>query len=64
MRGPARVGDREHSSSTSSMDGVPFTISEKFACTATNYEYSFRTEHSAAARLPPSPTRSQPCSES
>ncbi|XP_048875906.1 multivesicular body subunit 12Ba isoform X1 [Brienomyrus brachyistius] len=28
------------------------------------YEYSFRTEHSAAARLPPSPTRSQLSSES
>ncbi|KAL4609370.1 multivesicular body subunit 12B [Arapaima gigas] len=28
------------------------------------YEYSFRTEHSAAARLPPSPTRSPLSSES
>ncbi|KAI1900631.1 hypothetical protein AGOR_G00051910 [Albula goreensis] len=80
--------DFEHQNSNlyaiSAMDGVPFTISEKFACAATNmqqvdlmgitiksladiekeYEYSFRTEHSAAARLPPSPTRSQPCSES
>ncbi|KAJ8413785.1 hypothetical protein AAFF_G00063830 [Aldrovandia affinis] len=80
--------DFEHQNSNlyaiSAMDGVPFTISEKFACAATNmeqvdlmgitikslaeiekeYEYSFRTEHSAAARLPPSPTRSQPTSES
>lgn len=27
------------------------------------YEYSFRTEHSAAARLPPSPTRTSLGSE-
>lgn len=75
--------DLEHQSSNfyaiSAMDGVPFVISEKFACaTGTmqqvdllgitikslaeiekEYDYSFRTEHSAAARLPPSPTRCQ-----
>lgn len=27
------------------------------------YDYSFRTEHSAAARLPPSPTRTSLSSE-
>ncbi|XP_043914159.1 multivesicular body subunit 12B isoform X1 [Protopterus annectens] len=75
--------DLEHQNSNfyaiSAMDGVPFVISEKFACaTGTmqqvdllgitikslaeiekEYDYSFRTEHSAAARLPPSPTRCQ-----
>ncbi|XP_035235476.1 multivesicular body subunit 12B-like isoform X1 [Anguilla rostrata] len=80
--------DFEHQNSNlyaiSAMDGVPFTISEKFAWASANmdqvdlmgitikslaeiekeYEYSFRTEHSAAARLPPSPTRSPPSSES
>ncbi|KAM6985571.1 multivesicular body subunit 12Ba [Aplochiton taeniatus] len=73
--------DYEHQNSNlyaiSAMDGVPFVISEKFACASSDlqqvdlmgitikslaeiekeYEYSFRTEHSAAARLPPSPTR-------
>uniref|UniRef100_A0A3Q3XFR1 Multivesicular body subunit 12Bb n=1 Tax=Mola mola TaxID=94237 RepID=A0A3Q3XFR1_MOLML len=73
--------DYEHQNSNlyaiSAMDGVPFMISEKFACAASDlqqvdligitikslaeiekeYDYSFRTEHSAAARLPPSPTR-------
>ncbi|XP_072529829.1 multivesicular body subunit 12Ba isoform X1 [Salminus brasiliensis] len=73
--------DYEHQNSNlyaiSAMDGVPFMISEKFACASSDlqqvdlmgirikslaeiekeYEYSFRTEHSAAARLPPSPTR-------
>ncbi|XP_071008089.1 multivesicular body subunit 12Ba isoform X1 [Oncorhynchus clarkii lewisi] len=73
--------DVEHQNSNlyaiSAMDGVPFMISEKFACASNDlqqvdlmgitikslteiekeYEYSFRTEHSAAARLPPSPTR-------
>ncbi|KAJ8346381.1 hypothetical protein SKAU_G00277820 [Synaphobranchus kaupii] len=67
----------------SAMDGVPFIISEKFACASSDlqqadlmgitiktlaeiekeYEYSFRTEYSAAARLPPSPTRTQLSSE-
>ncbi|XP_066569247.1 multivesicular body subunit 12B isoform X1 [Amia ocellicauda] len=80
--------DYEHQNSSlyaiSAMDGVPFMISEKFACAANDmqqvdlmgitiksladiekeYEYSFRTEHSAAARLPPSPTRSQLSPES
>lgn len=80
--------DFEHQNSNlyaiSAMDGVPFTISDKFAWASANmeqvdlmgitiksladiekeYEYSFRTEHSAAARLPPSPTRSQPSTES
>ncbi|KAJ8263364.1 hypothetical protein COCON_G00158210 [Conger conger] len=79
--------DFEHQNSNlyaiSAMDGVPFTVSEKFAWASDmqqvdlmgitikslaeiekEYEYSFRTEHSAAARLPPSPTRSQPSSES
>ncbi|XP_073495874.1 multivesicular body subunit 12B isoform X1 [Phyllobates terribilis] len=69
-----------------SMDGVPFMISEKFACASEakevslfqmqqvdllgitikslaeiekEYDYSFRTEQSAAARLPPSPARCQ-----
>ncbi|MFT7817570.1 multivesicular body subunit 12B [Arapaima gigas] len=80
--------DHEHQNSNlyaiSAMDGVPFMISERFACAAGNlqqvdlmgitiksladiekeYEYSFRTEHSAAARLPPSPTRSPLSSES
>ncbi|XP_029468082.1 multivesicular body subunit 12B isoform X1 [Rhinatrema bivittatum] len=75
--------DFEHQHSNlytiSAMDGVPFMISEKFACAAEamqeadllgitiksmaeiekEYEYSFRTEQSAAARLPPSPTRCQ-----
>ncbi|KAB5522549.1 hypothetical protein PHYPO_G00160850 [Pangasianodon hypophthalmus] len=79
--------DYEHQSSTlyaiSAMDGVPFVISEKFACASSDlqqvdlmgirikslaeiekeYEYSFRTEHSAAARLPPSPTRTSLGSE-
>lgn len=65
------------------MDGVPFMISEKFACASSDlqqvdlmgitikslaeiekeYDYSFRTEHSAAARLPPSPTRTSLSSE-
>uniref|UniRef100_A0A3B5MCA0 Multivesicular body subunit 12Bb n=1 Tax=Xiphophorus couchianus TaxID=32473 RepID=A0A3B5MCA0_9TELE len=69
--------------SLSAMDGVPFMISEKFACTSPElqqvdlmgitikslaeiekeYDYSFRTEHSAAARLPPSPTRTSLSSE-
>ncbi|XP_061703709.1 multivesicular body subunit 12Ba isoform X3 [Syngnathoides biaculeatus] len=72
--------DYEHQNSNfyaiSAMDGVPFMISEKFACASSElqqvdligitiktlaeiekeYDYSFRTEHSAAARLPPSPT--------
>ncbi|KAK9392334.1 multivesicular body subunit 12B [Crotalus adamanteus] len=63
----------------SAMEGVPFMISEKFACASEGmqpvdllgitikslaeiekeYDYSFRTEQSAAARLPPSPTRCQ-----
>ncbi|XP_040298609.1 multivesicular body subunit 12B isoform X1 [Bufo gargarizans] len=70
----------------SAMDGVPFMISEKFACASEakevslfqmqqvdllgitikslaeiekEYDYSFRTEQSAAARLPPSPARCQ-----
>ncbi|KAG7314617.1 hypothetical protein KOW79_021920 [Hemibagrus wyckioides] len=79
--------DYEHQSSNlyaiSAMDGVPFVISEKFACASSDlqqidlmgirikslaeiekeYEYSFRTEHSAAARLPPSPTRTSLGSE-
>ncbi|KAM9440612.1 multivesicular body subunit 12Ba isoform 2-T3 [Clarias gariepinus] len=79
--------DYEHQSSNlyaiSAMDGVPFVISEKFACASDDlqqvdlmgirikslaeiekeYEYSFRTEHSAAARLPPSPTRTSLGSE-
>ncbi|XP_036384032.1 multivesicular body subunit 12Ba isoform X3 [Megalops cyprinoides] len=79
--------DYEHQNSNlyaiSAMDGVPFMISEKFACASSDlqqvdlmgitikslaeiekeYEYSFRTEYSAAARLPPSPTRTQLSSE-
>lgn len=79
--------DYEHQNSNlyaiSAMDGVPFMISEKFACASNDlqqvdlmgitikslaeiekeYEYSFRTEHSAAARLPPSPTRTSLGSE-
>ncbi|XP_077097909.1 multivesicular body subunit 12Ba isoform X1 [Siphateles boraxobius] len=79
--------DFEHQNSNlyaiSAMDGVPFMISEKFACASSDlhqvdlmgirikslaeiekeYEYSFRTEHSAAARLPPSPTRTSLGSE-
>ncbi|XP_056445108.1 multivesicular body subunit 12Ba isoform X1 [Gadus chalcogrammus] len=79
--------DYEHQNSNlyaiSAMDGVPFVISEKFACTSSDlqqvdlmgitikslaeiekeYDYSFRTEHSAAARLPPSPTRTPLSSE-
>ncbi|KAJ0012755.1 hypothetical protein NQD34_017089 [Periophthalmus magnuspinnatus] len=79
--------DYEHQNSNlyaiSAMDGVPFMISEKFACASTDlqqvdlmgitikslaeiekeYDYSFRTEHSAAARLPPSPTRTSLSSE-
>uniref|UniRef100_A0A8C4PAS1 Multivesicular body subunit 12B n=2 Tax=Dromaius novaehollandiae TaxID=8790 RepID=A0A8C4PAS1_DRONO len=75
--------DLEHQHSNlyaiSAMDGVPFMISEKFACAPEGmqpvdllgitiktlaeiekeYDYSFRTEQSAAARLPPSPTRCQ-----
>ncbi|XP_059571743.1 multivesicular body subunit 12B isoform X1 [Alligator mississippiensis] len=75
--------DLEHQHSNlyaiSAMDGVPFMISEKFACAPEamqqvdllgitikslaeiekEYDYSFRTEQSAAARLPPSPTRCQ-----
>ncbi|XP_069744239.1 multivesicular body subunit 12Ba isoform X1 [Narcine bancroftii] len=63
----------------SAMDGVPFTISEKFASAIETvqpddlmgitikslaeiereYDYSFRTEQSAAARLPPSPAKCQ-----
>ncbi|MGH0163145.1 UNVERIFIED_CONTAM: hypothetical protein FKN15_044210 [Acipenser sinensis] len=66
------------------MDGVPFMISEKFACASNDmqqvdlmgitikslaeieeeYDYSFRTEQSAAARLPPSPSRGQLSPES
>ncbi|XP_008170526.2 multivesicular body subunit 12B isoform X4 [Chrysemys picta bellii] len=65
--------------SNTAMDGVPFMISDKFACAPEGmqqvdllgitikslaeiekeYDYSFRTEQSAAARLPPSPTRCQ-----
>ncbi|XP_041094565.1 multivesicular body subunit 12Bb isoform X2 [Polyodon spathula] len=80
--------DCEHQSSNlyaiSAMDGVPFMISEKFACASNDmqqvdlmgitikslaeieeeYEYSFRTEQSAAARLPPSPCRGQLTPES
>ncbi|KAA8578831.1 hypothetical protein FQN60_003440 [Etheostoma spectabile] len=79
--------DYEHQNSNlyaiSAMDGVPFMISEKFACASSDlqqvdlmgitikslaeiekeYDYSFRTEHSAAARLPPSPTRTSMSSE-
>ncbi|XP_054612285.1 multivesicular body subunit 12Ba [Dunckerocampus dactyliophorus] len=79
--------DYEHQNSNlyaiSAMDGVPFMISEKFACASSElqqvdligitiktlaeiekeYDYSFRTEHSAAARLPPSPTRTSLSSE-
>ncbi|KAJ8396632.1 hypothetical protein AAFF_G00016980 [Aldrovandia affinis] len=79
--------DYEHQNSNlyaiSAMDGVPFIISERFACASNDlqqadlmgitiktlaeiekeYEYSFRTEYSAAARLPPSPTRTQLSSE-
>ncbi|KAJ8286398.1 hypothetical protein GJAV_G00038830 [Gymnothorax javanicus] len=79
--------DYEHQASNlyaiSAMDGVPFMISEKFACASNSlqeddlmgitiktlaeiekeYEYSFRTEYSAAARLPPSPARSPLSSE-
>ncbi|XP_048415102.2 multivesicular body subunit 12Ba isoform X2 [Stegostoma tigrinum] len=75
--------DFEHQTSNlyaiSAMDGVPFTISEKFSSTIEmvqpvdlmgitikslaeierEYDYSFRTEQSAAARLPPSPTKCQ-----
>ncbi|KAM7143932.1 multivesicular body subunit 12B isoform 1-T1 [Macrochelys suwanniensis] len=75
--------DFEHQHSNlyaiSAMDGVPFMISDKFACAPEGmqqvdllgitikslaeiekeYDYSFRTEQSAAARLPPSPTRCQ-----
>ncbi|NXW14014.1 MB12B protein, partial [Circaetus pectoralis] len=80
--------DLEHQHSNlyaiSAMDGVPFMISEKFACTPEGmqpvdllgitiktlaeiekeYDYSFRTEQSAAARLPPSPTRCPPVLQS
>ncbi|XP_058861325.1 multivesicular body subunit 12B-like isoform X1 [Acipenser ruthenus] len=80
--------DYEHQSSNlyaiSAMDGVPFMISEKFACASNDmqqvdlmgitikslaeieeeYDYSFRTEQSAAARLPPSPSRGQLSPES
>uniref|UniRef100_A0AAZ1WZX1 Multivesicular body subunit 12Bb n=1 Tax=Oreochromis aureus TaxID=47969 RepID=A0AAZ1WZX1_OREAU len=79
--------DYEHQNSNlyaiTAMDGVPFMISEKFACASSDlqqvdlmgitikslaeiekeYDYSFRTEHSAAARLPPSPTRTSLSSE-
>uniref|UniRef100_A0A8D0D995 Multivesicular body subunit 12Ba n=1 Tax=Sander lucioperca TaxID=283035 RepID=A0A8D0D995_SANLU len=79
--------DYEHQNSNlyaiSAMDGVPFMISDKFACASSDlqqvdlmgitikslaeiekeYDYSFRTEHSAAARLPPSPTRTSLSSE-
>ncbi|XP_038637421.1 multivesicular body subunit 12B-like isoform X1 [Scyliorhinus canicula] len=75
--------DFEHQTSNlyaiSAMDGVPFTISEKFSSAVEavqpvelmditikslaeierEYDYSFRTEQSAAARLPPSPTKFQ-----
>ncbi|XP_041050111.1 multivesicular body subunit 12Ba isoform X1 [Carcharodon carcharias] len=75
--------DFEHQTSNlyaiSAMDGVPFTISEKFSSAVEavqpvdlmgitikslaeierEYDYSFRTEQSAAARLPPSPTKCQ-----
>ncbi|XP_048469681.1 multivesicular body subunit 12B [Rhincodon typus] len=55
--------DFEHQTSNlyaiSAMDGVPFTISEKFSSAIEMYDYSFRTEQSAAARLPPSPTKCQ-----
>ncbi|KAJ3605167.1 hypothetical protein NHX12_027217 [Muraenolepis orangiensis] len=74
---------RDSTEAAISMDGVPFIISEKFACTSSDlqqvdlmgitikslaeiekeYDYSFRTEHSAAARLPPSPTRTSLSSE-
>ncbi|XP_072738909.1 multivesicular body subunit 12B isoform X3 [Ciconia boyciana] len=80
--------DLEHQHSNlyaiSAMDGVPFMISEKFACAPEGmqpvdllgitiktlaeiekeYDYSFRTEQSAAARLPPSPTRCPPVPQS
>ncbi|XP_042193275.1 multivesicular body subunit 12Ba isoform X1 [Callorhinchus milii] len=73
--------DFEHQTSNlyaiSAMDGVPFTISEKFASALDavqpidlmsitikslaeiekEYDYSFRTEQSAAAHLPPSPNK-------
>ncbi|XP_076868225.1 multivesicular body subunit 12Ba isoform X2 [Brachyhypopomus gauderio] len=75
--------ENSHTSDNATMDGVPFMISEKFACASSDlqqvdlmgirikslaeiekeYEYSFRTEHSAAARLPPSPTRASLSSE-
>ncbi|XP_075435523.1 multivesicular body subunit 12B isoform X2 [Ascaphus truei] len=73
--------ENQHSNlyAISAMDGVPFMISEKFACASEamqqmdllgipikslaeiekEYDYSFRTEQSAAARLPPSPARCQ-----
>ncbi|XP_078282119.1 multivesicular body subunit 12B-like isoform X1 [Rhinoraja longicauda] len=75
--------DFEHQTSSlyaiSAMDGVPFTVSEKFASAIETvqpdelmgitikslaeiereYDYSFRTEQSAAARLPPSPAKCQ-----
>ncbi|XP_069465491.1 multivesicular body subunit 12B isoform X2 [Ambystoma mexicanum] len=73
--------ENQHSNlyAISAMDGVPFMVSEKFACASEalqqvdllgipiksladiekEYDYSFRTEQSAAARLPPSPTRCQ-----
>ncbi|NWH71818.1 MB12B protein, partial [Piaya cayana] len=80
--------DLEHQHSNlyaiSAMDGVPFMISEKFACAPEGmqpvdllgitiktlaeiekeYDYSFRTEQSAAARLPPSPSRCPPAPQS
>lgn len=34
-----------------------------YASPFAQYDYSFRTEHSAAARLPPSPTRTSLSSE-
>lgn len=80
---PGNRPDFEHQTSSlyaiSAMDGVPFTVSEKFASAIETvqpdelmgitikslaeiereYDYSFRTEQSAAARLPPSPAKCQ-----
>lgn len=46
--------------------GLPSGSAPRFplSCFAPQYDYSFRTEQSAAARLPPSPTRCPPVPQS
>uniref|UniRef100_A0A8C9WR98 Multivesicular body subunit 12Ba n=1 Tax=Scleropages formosus TaxID=113540 RepID=A0A8C9WR98_SCLFO len=53
----------EPSANLQQVDLMGITI-KSLADIEKEYEYSFRTEHSAAARLPPSPTRSPLSSES